>query len=53
MQPKLDQNKKIDILTLYPEYDGTVKKTISQYYPFNVNELLSSSYLILQTETYT
>ncbi len=34
MQPKFNQNKKIiEFLTLYPAYDGLVKKTISRYCP--------------------
>ncbi len=35
MQQKFD--KKIEILTLYTGYDGTVKKTISRYCPFKDN----------------
>jgi hypothetical protein len=31
MQSKFDQNKKFEILTLCPGYDGMVKKTISRY----------------------
>jgi hypothetical protein len=33
MHSKLDK-KKIEILTVYPGYDGLVKKTISRYCPF-------------------
>ncbi len=37
MQLKLGQNKKIEILTLSPGYDGMVKKTVSRYCPFKAN----------------
>jgi hypothetical protein len=38
MQPKFDQNKKFEIPTLCPGYDGMVKKTISRYCPFKLDE---------------
>jgi hypothetical protein len=41
MQPKFDQNKKFEILTLYPGYYGMVKATISRCCPFK-NLLLRS-----------
>jgi hypothetical protein len=36
VQPKVDQNnKKFEILILYPGYDGMVEKPISRLCPFN------------------
>jgi hypothetical protein len=48
MQPKFDQNKNIEILTIYPEYDGMVKKIISRYCPFKA--VICQDSLVLETK---